>query len=467
MPLVEREVKPEHGWGSSEDDLLGFWADFKTAALQATQQPGLDMGSDSPAPSRRPKRRLWHRPWPSRPSPSGASPLPRAPKNESPSLGGRRPLTESGGYYFECVLWQRMYHFCLTIEVPMTPSSDATRLVYDRDHLLSTHDYAELHDVDGRTLHGGFLADGAYQPPRALGRVQAMDAWQAALEGRGGMLFGAEASLLGGGRLPNAQQHLVLLRNGIDDVFWNTLTVIGKIEARGAVLGQLPVPDLVPHVVEDVSQMAIGHLGKGMFEAHGIDEGGIPDEGIGGHDEMWFAARDLAFGAGAHPEIDPPDNIGRPDTGERYLPEIAPDIEGLFSFIANLLIIEFRAEIGFADTQLVLRTPDLFDDRRAQAELAAEIVGRIRVDEEIHVRSLNLYLGELRNLTLRTVDGGRVRGAELIDRFWSGMVRWASVDKPAFDIAEARIRIDRRISKHPEADRVRSEFAAVGDRDGH
>jgi hypothetical protein len=345
----------------------------------------------------------------------------------------------------------------------MTLSSDATQLVYDRDHLLSTHDYAEPHVVDGRTLHGGFLAGGAYQPPRGLGRVQAMDAWQAALEDRGGTLFPAEASLLGGGRLPNAQQHLVLLRNGIDDVFWNSLTMIGKIEARGAVLGQLPLPDLAPHVVEDVSQMAIGHLGKGLFEAHGIDEGGIPDEGIGGHDEMWFAARDLAFGVDAHPDVDPPQNIGRPDTGERYLPEIPPDIEGLFSFIANLLIIEFRAEIGFADTQFVLRTPDLFADRRAEAELAAEIVGRIRVDEHIHVRSLNLYLGELSSLTLRTVDGGTVPGSQLIDRFWSGMVRWASVDKPALDIVEARIRLDRRISKHPEADRVRADFAVVGD----
>jgi hypothetical protein len=62
----------------------------------------------------------------------------------------------------------------------------------------------------------------------------------------------------------------------------------------------------------------------------------------------------------------------------------------------NLLIIEFRAEIGFANTQEILRFPDLFVGRRAEAEEAAEIVERIRLDEEIHVTSLRLYLGELR-----------------------------------------------------------------------
>ena len=96
--------------------------------------------------------------------------------------------------------------------------------------------------------------------------------------------------------------------------------------------------------------------------------------------------------------------------------ELAPEIEGLVSFLANLLIIEFRAELGFADTQQVMRTPDVFVDRRDDAELAAEIVGRIRTDEEIHVRSLNLYLGEMRSVDFRTVDGGTISGSEVIDK---------------------------------------------------
>ena len=334
------------------------------------------------------------------------------------------------------------------------------QLTYERDDLLASHDYAEPHVVAGRTLHGGMLADGTYQPPRALVREQALDGWEAALRQRGGAPFPASADLLQGVRLPTVDQQLVLLRNGIGQWFWNMLTVIGKIEALGSAIRMLPVPDLQAHIVEDISGMALGHLDRGLFEAHGIDEGGIPEEGIGGHDQMWFAARDLAFGADAYPDIEPQPGLARED-GNRYLPEIAEEIEFLFSFLANLLIIEFRAELGFAESQAILRTPDLFVDRRAEAELAAEIVERIRIDEQIHVRSLNLYLGELCSVHLRTIDGGTVPGSELVDRFWGGMVHWATVDKPVLDAERARENLETLIRSHPDADRVRAEFEAA------
>ena len=88
-----------------------------------------------------------------------------------------------------------------------------TRLTYSRDELLTDHEYAEEHVVLGERLHGGFLADGSYQPPRALVREAALDAWEAALRDRGGEPFGATASLLDGLRMPTAAQQLVLLRN--------------------------------------------------------------------------------------------------------------------------------------------------------------------------------------------------------------------------------------------------------------
>ena len=293
---------------------------------------------------------------------------------------------------------------------------DATTLEFSRDELMSSHDYAAPHVVGGRTLHGGLLADGSYMPPRALGRVAALDACESALRARGGRPFPASSDLLGGVRLPNAAQRIVLLRNGITDEFWNMLTVIGKIEARGAFIGLFPVPDLGEYIVEDTSTMAIGHLDRGLFEAHGVDEGGVPEQGIGGHDEMWFAARDLAYGRVDFDDVEPQPGLAREDAG-RQLPEVAQEIEDLFSFIANVLIIEFRAEIGFAETQQILRTPGLFGDRTDDALLVADIVGRIRTDEEIHVRSLNLYLGELQSVTVRTLDGGTVSDAELVDRF--------------------------------------------------
>ncbi|MFT6291283.1 MAG: hypothetical protein ACJAR2_001884 [Ilumatobacter sp.] len=342
----------------------------------------------------------------------------------------------------------------------MSSTIDSERLRFNRDELMATHDYATPHVVAGRTLHGGFLEDGSYMPPRALGRVPALAAWEDALRARGGAPFPASSDLLGGARMPNTEQRLVLLGNGITDDFWNMLTVVGKIEARGAFIGLFPVPDLTEHIVEDTSAMAIGHLSTGLFEAHGVDEGGIPDLGIGGHDQMWFAARDLAYGPDAHLDVEPQPGLAR-EGGGRYLPEVAEEIESLFSFIANVLIIEFRAEIGFAETQEVLTTPGVWGDRSDDARLAAEIVGRIRTDEEIHVRSLNLYLGELQSITVRTIDGGTVSGAELVERFWGGMVAWATVDKPRLDAEATRVRLADRIALEPEATRIQAEFDAA------
>ncbi|MDG2025980.1 MAG: hypothetical protein P8J50_02620 [Acidimicrobiales bacterium] len=336
-----------------------------------------------------------------------------------------------------------------------------SRLTYSQDELLADHDYAEDHVVLGERLHGGMLADGSYQPPRALVREPAFDAWEAALRDRGGEPFGATAQLLDGLRMPTPEQQLVLLRNDLGQSFWNSLTITGKIEAKGRLLAEMAFPDLQPVIVDDISEMAIGHLNKGLLLAHGLDEGGLPDEGIGGHDAMWFAARDLVFGPGAFPDVEPPENIGRADAGSRYVPEVAPEIEGTVSFLANLLIIEFRAEIGFADTQQILRTADVFTDLRDNAELAAEIVERIRIDEAIHVRSLNLYLGEMRSLSFRTLDGGTVSGAELIDRFWSGLVNWATVEQPKLAADETRQMLHGRIAVHDEADRVLAEFEAA------
>ncbi len=310
-------------------------------------------------------------------------------------------------------------------------------------------------------MHGGFLADGTYQPPRALVREEAFGAWERALRARGGEVLDADSSLLAGMRLPTVEQSRVLLRNDLGETFWNSLTIIGKIEAKGRLLAEMPFPDLQPHIVDDISHMAIGHLGTGLLWAHGIDEGGLPDEGIGGHDVMWFVARDLAFGAGAFPDVDPPEQIARPEAGRRFLPEVEPVVEGLLSLLANLLIIEFRAEIGFAETQAILRTDDLFAGRRSQAELAAELIGRIRADEEIHVRSLRLYLGELAHVRFRTLDGLSVPGHELIGRFWDGLVRWATVDQPRLSAEQQRSMIAARIARHPEAARVQSAFDAA------
>lgn len=337
------------------------------------------------------------------------------------------------------------------------------KLVYSKEELNDNHPFATPHVVQGTRMHGGFDSAGTYVPPRSLTRTQALSNWQQQLEAAGGSLFAADASLLTGPRMPNVEQQQLLIRNGITRPFWNGLTITGKIEARGRILAEMQFPDLRHIVVENIDEMAIGHLGAGLLYAHGIDEGGEPDRGIGGHDVMWYVARDLVIPPGTHPDVEPPESISRPEAGKRWMPEIAQPFEGMLSFLMNLLMIEFRAEIGFANTQAILRTPDLFADRRAAAEEAALIIGRIRTDEEIHVSSLRLYLGELRRLTLRTIDGGSTAAAPLIDRFWAGLVKWAVEEQPVLAAQAAYPVIKQQILERADGDRLLVEFNKLAD----
>ena len=304
------------------------------------------------------------------------------------------------------------------------------QLRFSREELLSQHNYSAPNMIGGWRMHGGFDQQGTYIPPRSKVRTVAIANWTTALRKRGGEVFTADSSLLTGPRLPNVEQHRVLIRAGMSRVFWNNLTITGKIEGRGRMLATMPIPDLQNYILEDISEMAIGHLSEGLLYAHGIDEGGIPERGIGGHDTMWFVARDITLGEDAWPDVEPPERISRPETGERRMPSVAPELEAVLSFLMNLLMIEFRAEIGFAATQEILRTEGLFPGRSAEAEIAAEIVERIRTDEKIHVDSLRLYLGELSSVSVKTIDGKAVPGDSIIVPYWKDLVDWATGEQP-------------------------------------
>lgn len=338
-----------------------------------------------------------------------------------------------------------------------------TQLVFTEQELMREHDYAAPHVVAGQRIHGGLDAEGRYLSPRTAVRPQAVESWTKALRERGGDPLPVGESLLAGVRYPNEAQQKLLLQEGLGQTFWNSLTITGVIEARGRLLAEAQFPDLQEIIEEDVSAMGIGHLNRGMLKAHGLDEGGQPDLGIGGHDVMWFALRDLAFGdvSFAMPEI--PERIGRPDGDQRLAPELPAPHEQLIAFMCNLLMIEIRAENMFRFTERLLRDPELFRERRAQAEEAAEIVTRIRQDEEIHVSSLRTFLGELRSITFKTVDGSRAPGREIVDRIWDVIVRWSTVEMPKLQREQQRAVMEARILEHPDGERVLREFNALGD----
>ena len=313
-------------------------------------------------------------------------------------------------------------------------------LRYSRDELMRSHPYAGAHQAAGYRLHGGFTADGAYVSPRTLVRWPAVRAWTENLCARGWPLIDASAALLERPGFPNFAQQKLLLGEGLGQTLWDSLTVTGIIEARGQGLCNYLAPDLERQVVEALEDTAAGHLNLGLLYAHGADEGGDPAApGVGAHDAMWFAARDLAFGKGAWPLAKAPDSIAREVDG-REIPAIPEACEQFIKFMMNVLMIEVRAESFFDLCSRLFRDGDLFAARRAEADLAAELVERIRSDEAIHVAYLQVLISELRSFTWRTVDGGTRVGADILDPVWERMVEWHG--RTQRDLAAARSRTE-------------------------
>ncbi len=199
------------------------------------------------------------------------------------------------------------------------------KLVYSAEELLADHPYAEPHFEAGYRLHGGFDAQGSYISPRTLHRWPAIRAWSGALTARGGELIDSSQQLMVRGNFPSPEQQKFLLANGLGQTLWNSLTVTGVIEARGKRLAEATPPDFQDIIVDDISQTATGHLNKGLLRAHGLDEGGESERGLGGHDAMWFAVRDMLFGKDAYPMPEVPESLGA--SGDR--PADAADSQGV------------------------------------------------------------------------------------------------------------------------------------------
>jgi hypothetical protein len=305
------------------------------------------------------------------------------------------------------------------------------KLTYAREELLANHKFARPHVEAGYRLHGGFDEMGRYTSPRTLHRWPAIRAWSEALKHRGHSLVDSSQQLLQREHYPNLTQQSLFLELGLGQSLWDSLSVTGVIEARGRRLAENPAPDFQNIIAEDISETATGHLNKGLLIAHGLDEGGDPSRGQGGHDKMWFAVRDMLFGKHAYPHAIVPESLARPEMG-RLMPQIPADYENWILLLMNVLMIEIRAEKFFSFCTAVMRDPDNFRDRRDVAMHAAELVDRIRQDEAPHVGYLAVVISELRSFTFRTAGDGTAKGADFIDPVWRGMVQWHAVTNHDF-----------------------------------
>lgn len=337
------------------------------------------------------------------------------------------------------------------------------KLVYSEAELLAEHAYAKPHKEVGYLLHGGFNEEGTYVSPRTLHRWPAVHAWQNALKERGFPLVDASSALLRPETVPNLDQQRLLLVNGLGTSLWNGLTITGIVEARGQMLCQFEAPNFQDIIVDDVSEMSIGHLNKGLLYGHGADEGGDPARPeYGAHDAMWFAARDLLFGKDAYPMPGEPTNISRPDGGRR-MPEIPEEYENTLMLLMNVLMIEVRAEAFFSFCCAIMRDPAVFKDRRADAELAATMIERIREDEAIHVGYLQAVISEMRSVTFKTVEGGTIDGAALIDKAWADMVHWHAVERVEIERSQAVEKLTDELRTLADGEAKVADFMAMAD----
>lgn len=334
------------------------------------------------------------------------------------------------------------------------------RVVYSREELMAEHAYATPQVEAGYRLHGGFDAKGAYISPRTLHRWPAVEAWQAQLTQRGFPVIDASTRLLKRSSYPTIDQQKMLLGNGLGETLWNALTITGIIEARGRALCDAEAPDFQSIIEEDVSSMSIGHLNKGLLYAHGLDEGGNRAGGQGGHDDMWFAVRDALFGKDAYPIPEVPASIARPEIG-RLMPQIDKIYEDWILLLMNVLMIEVRAEAFFSFCINLMRSPDVFRDRRAAADHAAELVQRIRTDEAIHVAYLQAFVSEMRSVTIKCLNGDRIKGSQMIDPIWEGMIHWHAVTQADFSREQGRTAIIARLNKQTNGGSLVAQFDAL------
>ena len=292
---------------------------------------------------------------------------------------------------------------------------------FTAEELLADAPVVEPLIAGGVRCHGGFAEDGSYVSPRTRFRVPAIEAWRE----RHTALFDTTVVDVPmetwGDHFPNVEQARFLIRSGVPEPLIANLTRIGTVEGYGANIRLLKPSGLQRHFVEDIKGTAIDHLGRGLFEAHGRDEAGWEEEA--GHKDMWFAARDIAFGE-PRADIDIEAMLARMGFGQggaagldapRLLPtDIDANLEFMVTLMVRVLFIEVAAFHSFRWAEAWLSDADLV----AGDGEAAKLVSYIRADETPHVGYLATTLTELRDRTWIGSEGKHHSGAEMVDTLW-------------------------------------------------
>ncbi|MEY2476087.1 MAG: uncharacterized protein QOG87_1402 [Actinomycetota bacterium] len=344
---------------------------------------------------------------------------------------------------------------------------------WTEEELLASHPTPEPLIAGDVRCHGGFDADGAYVSPRTMNRWPAIDAWK---EQRAEQ-FGTDLLDIPLDRwpenYPNVPQAKYLLSQGVREPVISTLTRIGTVEGFGSMIRYSVIPDLQQRFDEDVRGTAMWHLDKGLYEAHARDESGFEAEG--GHKQMWFAARDVAFEnpvtedetavmlqrmgfASANGAMDVQKMI-KEAMANRVLPDDIPfELESLIERMARLMLIEISAYHVFAWAEEVLSDPDL----TAGEGEAARIVSYIRQDEAPHVEYLKTTLSEMRDRTFVGTSGKQFSGTDVIGRIWDRAVDESLGIRREQNLKLTLREVEHAVAKRSDRDDVLEQFHSLG-----
>lgn len=340
---------------------------------------------------------------------------------------------------------------------------------WTEQELLANHAFAEPLIVGGVRCHGGFDDDGRYVSPRTKNRVPAIEAWERTRrEHFGTPQLDIELSAWPE-NYPNVAQAKYLISEGVTQPIVSILTRVGTVEGFGAFLRYSPIPKLQRCFDEDISGTSMSHLGGGLYEAHARDEAGFEDEG--GHKQMWFAARDIAFD---HPvTADETERmlarmgIGQPGGGPlaavaglkpQEIPEINGELEMLINRMASLLLIEISAFHVFAWAEEVLSDTDLIGGDG----LAARLVSYIRQDETPHVEYLKTTLSEMRDHTFVAESGRRIPGTDIIGRLWESNKKDSLGARREQNIRLTLREVELALEQRPDGKDMLERFHSIG-----
>jgi hypothetical protein len=347
--------------------------------------------------------------------------------------------------------------------------------IFTESELLDSHRIAAPLIAGGVRCHGGFDDDGNYVSPRTLNRWPAIHAWQEQRAEQFGTPLLDIPLETWPEQYPSVAQARYLLEAGVREPIVSTLTRIGTVEGFGSMIRHSVIPDIGPLFLEDVAGTALDHLGRGLYEAHARDEAGYGDEG--GHKQMWFAARDIAFdhpvtedetelmlfrmGIAGPPGSAPLDLAALRAAAEaaRLWPdEMDFDLEMLVERMARLLLIEISAFHTFAWAEDLLSDSEL----TAGDGQAAKLVSYVRADESPHVEYLKTVLSEIRDRTLLGEGSVRFDGADLVGRTWDRAVADSLGARRKSTLDVTRAEVEHAVAGRRGGDEVLEHFDELG-----